>query len=154
MYQGPRCVVLMKKNGGGKSHATVPLKALFLIQAVSFILEGSMLRGKTLIRWGKSLSSVGWCHHTLPGCHTMEGFGCYCWAIPLLFSVDDADVLIKLEEGMVHSSRGDDLARCWVHPECTYEKPKLVLLSPDITFWFGIKSGLLTDFDLLYFQFA
>ncbi len=25
MNQGPRCVVLMKKNGGGKSHATVPL---------------------------------------------------------------------------------------------------------------------------------
>jgi hypothetical protein len=26
MNQGPRCVVLMKKNGGEKSHATVPLK--------------------------------------------------------------------------------------------------------------------------------
>jgi hypothetical protein len=24
--QGPRWVLLMKKNGGGKSHATVPLK--------------------------------------------------------------------------------------------------------------------------------
>jgi hypothetical protein len=26
MNQGPRCVVLMKKNGGEKSHASVPLK--------------------------------------------------------------------------------------------------------------------------------
>jgi hypothetical protein len=26
MNQGPRCVVLMKKNGGGKFHATVPLR--------------------------------------------------------------------------------------------------------------------------------
>ncbi len=26
MNQGPRCVLLMKKNRGGKSHATVPLK--------------------------------------------------------------------------------------------------------------------------------
>ncbi len=25
MNQGPRCVVLMEKNGDGKSHATVPL---------------------------------------------------------------------------------------------------------------------------------
>ncbi len=26
MNQGPRWVLLMKKNGGGKSHATVPLR--------------------------------------------------------------------------------------------------------------------------------
>ncbi len=28
MNQGPRWVLLMKKNGGGKSHATVPFKGL------------------------------------------------------------------------------------------------------------------------------
>ncbi len=28
MNQGPRCVVLMEKNEGEKSHATVPLKRL------------------------------------------------------------------------------------------------------------------------------
>jgi hypothetical protein len=29
MNQGPRCVVLMKKNGGEKSHATVPLTPVY-----------------------------------------------------------------------------------------------------------------------------
>ncbi len=42
MNQGPRCVVLMKKNGGEKSHATVPLSqksCLILAQVDPSLLQ-------------------------------------------------------------------------------------------------------------------
>jgi hypothetical protein len=42
MNQGPRCVVLMKKNGGEKSHATVPL-ILFCLNTSNYVMFESLL---------------------------------------------------------------------------------------------------------------
>ncbi len=46
MNQGPRCVVLMKKNGGEKSHATVPLKHNIQLFFLTFSEASAYARSK------------------------------------------------------------------------------------------------------------
>jgi hypothetical protein len=43
MNQGPRCVVLMKKNGGEKSHATVPLNISSVPDDTDMLIPGRII---------------------------------------------------------------------------------------------------------------
>ncbi len=47
--------------------------------------------------------------------------------VPLLLFVDDADVVVELEESVVLGSKAKNFVCSLASPECMNEKPELVL---------------------------
>ncbi len=55
-----------------------------------------------------------------------------CWdallkPVPLLLFVDNADVLVELEESLACGGKANNFIGRWAFPECLDEKPELVL---------------------------
>jgi hypothetical protein len=61
-------------------------------------------------------------------CHTREGFGFSCEAYPfVVFFIDNADILVEVEESIARNGKANNFVSSWVSPKCLDENPELVL---------------------------